>query len=56
MSKKLFKNQDHAKQAKFYNHAGVTKEQLDAHWMPFSGAFSCSGRDSVRVNIELSVV
>ena len=37
MSKKLFKNQDHAKQSKFYNHAGVTKEQFDAHWMPFSG-------------------
>ena len=37
MLKKLFKTHDRAKHQQFYNRAGVTKEQFDAHWMPFSG-------------------
>jgi beta-alanine--pyruvate transaminase len=37
MLKHLFKTQHSAKDAQFYDNAGVTKEQFDAHWMPFSG-------------------
>ena len=37
MLKKLFKRHDGVKHQEFYNRAGVTKEQFDAHWMPFSG-------------------
>ena len=37
MLKKLFKRHDGVKHQEFYNPAGVTKEQFDAHWMPFSG-------------------
>ena len=41
MLKKLFstygKRESHAKHEQFYNRAGVTMEQFNAHWMPFSG-------------------
>ena len=41
MLKKLFKSKvdlkHHAKHQQFYNRAGVSMDQFDAHWMPFSG-------------------
>ena len=41
MLKKLFKSKvdlkHHAKHQYFYNRAGVSMDQFDAHWMPFSG-------------------
>jgi beta-alanine--pyruvate transaminase len=41
MLKKLFKSKvdlkHHTKHQQFYNRAGVSMDQFDAHWMPFSG-------------------
>ena len=41
MLKKLLKSKvdlkHHAKHQQFYNRAGVSMDQFDAHWMPFSG-------------------
>ena len=41
MLKKLFKSKVdlkyHARHQQFYNRAGVSMDQFDAHWMPFSG-------------------
>ena len=41
MLKKLFKSKvdlkHHSKHQQFYNRAGVSMDQFDAHWMPFSG-------------------
>ena len=41
MLKKLFKSKvdlkRHTKHQQFYNRAGVSMDQFDAHWMPFSG-------------------
>jgi beta-alanine--pyruvate transaminase len=41
MLKKLFKSKvdlkHHAKHQHFYNRAGVSMDQFEAHWMPFSG-------------------
>ena len=41
MLKKLFKSKvdlkHHSKHQQFYNRAGVSMNQFDAHWMPFSG-------------------
>ena len=41
MLKKLFKSKvdlkHHARHQQFYNRAGVSMDQFDAHWMPFSG-------------------
>jgi len=37
MLKKLFKHSGNAKSHQFYDRAGVTKEQFDAQWMPFTG-------------------
>ena len=41
MLKKFFKSKvdlkHHSKHQQFYNRAGVSMDQFDAHWMPFSG-------------------
>ena len=37
MLKKLFQKDVHSRHREFYQRAGVTDQQFDAHWMPFSG-------------------